>query len=320
MTIDVGALIDRAVAIGTTNSAAAVNAAEAAAVAAQGFSSVNALDNYAAFNIVEPNVYIPSNAAGIDQGLYNSTTNGIVNMLATSFGNFFTNYFPLDASVMSYVNTWLNNAINAGGTGVNIAVENAIWQRDRDRIATQALSAANEATASWAAKGFPLPPGAAVAAVTQINRDRDIKIGESSRDRAIETWKMEYDNVRFAIQQTIDFRVKAIMAAGDYIKTVALGPQLGVTLATAALNAQANLINAATGFYNARIRVQEAHNDIQKTQFQHTLQAGMKSADLFMEGVRTQASTAVAVANTLGQQAASALNAVSGVAQVITNQ
>lgn len=319
MTIDVGALIDRAVAIGNTNTAAAVNAAEAAAVASQGFSQVNALDNYTPFNIVEPNVYIPSNAAGIDQGLYNSTTNAIVNMLGTSFGNFFTQYFPLDTTIMSSINAWFDAAL-AGGTGINATVEAQIWQRDRDRITQQALSASNEATASWAAKGFPLPPGAAVAAVAQINRDRDIKIGESSRDHAIKAWEMEYENVKFAIQQTIDFRVKAIAAAGDYIRTIALGPQIGSQLATAALNAQANLINAATGFYNARIRVQEAHNDIQKTQFQHTLQAGMKSADLFMESVRTQASSAVAVANALGQQASAALNAVSGVAQVITNQ
>ena len=319
MTVDVGALIDRAVSIGNTNSAAAVNAAEAAALAAQGFSFVTATDNYTPIAIQEPSVYIPSNATGIDQGLYNSTTNGIVNLLSTSFSNFFTTYFPLDTNTMVYVNSWLDNAINMGGTGVNAAVENQIWQRDRDRITQQALSASNEAIAMWAGKGFPLPPGAAVGAVAQINRDRDIKIGESSRDRAIETWKMEYDNVRFAIQESIDLRMKSIAAAGDYIKTIALGPQLGTTLATAALNAQANLINAATGFYNARIRVQEVKYDIQKTQFQHTLQAGMKSADLFTESVRTQANAAVAVANTLGQQAASALNAVSGVAQVISN-
>lgn len=317
MATDVNAIIDRAVAIGNTKSTQASAAADSAMLAALGVTVLSAPSVTTDVSVVEPPVYIPPNATGVDTALFNSTYDKIANDLGGKFGAFFTTYFPLNTATMAAVDAWLYNAIVNGGSGVNKTVEDQIWQRDRDRITRAAMTAEQEATAAWAAKGFPLPAGAALAAVAQIRRDRDNKIYDASRDRAIKSWEMEYENVKFAIQQAIDYRVKAVSAAGDYLRTMALAPQLATQLSTSALNAQAALINAATGYYNSRIKVAELKLEKDRANAGMILDSGKTNVAGFNQRIQNQTNAAVSVATSLGQQASAALNAVSAVSQVI---
>lgn len=314
----VGTILDRAISVGDAKATEAKAAADTAMMAALGYSTLVSPTVSTDISVVEPAVYIPTAASGVDTALYNSTYDKIQHDLTTQFANFFTQFFPLNPTLMAQVEAWLYNAIVNGGSGINASVEDQIWQRDRDRLNAAASAAADEAVAQWAAKGFPLPPGAAVAAVTQIQRDRDIKIGESSRDRAIKSWEMEYENVKFAIQQAIDLRVKAVQAAADYIRALALAPQMATQMATAALGAQAQLISAASQYYNARIKVAEMKLEKDKTNATMYLTAGEKTFDGFNARIQNQTNAAVAVAQSLGTQAASALNAVNASAQALT--
>lgn len=310
-------ILDRAIAVGTEKSNLANDAAEAAMLASLGYTTLSAPYVDTAISVVEPAVDIPTNATGVNSALYNSTYDQIMTDLSGRFAGFLTTFFPANAALMAGVEAWLENSIINGGSGINATVENQIWQRDRDRIVRASLASADEAVSQWAAKGFPLPPGAAVAAVAQIQRDRDQKIHDASRDRAIKSWEMEYENVKFAIQQAIDYRVKAVQAAGDYIRALALAPQVASGMATAAAGAQANLIGAASSFYNARIKVQEMKLEKDKTNATLTLQAGMKNADSFNARIQNQTNAAVSIATSMGSQAAAALNSVNGTSQLI---
>jgi hypothetical protein len=312
-------IMDRAIALGTTMASNTQTAASTAITAAMGYSVLSAPSVGTDIGVVEPNVYIPTGAIGVDSALYNSTYDKIINDLGTKFGGFFTSYFPINATLLAQADAWLSNALLNGGSGVKASVEDAIWQRDRDRLTRAALTAEQEATASWAAKGYPMPTGAAYAAVQQIRRDRDIKIAESSQARAIESWKMEYENMKFVISTVYDSRVKAIQAAGDYIRTLALGPQIASQLAVAAINAQSNLISAASTFYNARIKVAEMKLEKDRTNAGMTLTAGSKNMDGWLSSIHTQAQTAATVAGTYGSMAAAALNAVNSTAQIVVN-
>jgi hypothetical protein len=320
MAIDVNAIINRAVLIGTEKSDQASAAADTAMMAALGYSTLEAPAVATDVSVVEPSVYIPSNATGVDTALFNSTYDKIALDLGNKFASFFTDFFPLNPATMAAAEAWLYNAIVNGGSGINITVEDQIWQRDRDRITRAAQASEAEATASWAAKGFPMPVGAALGAVAQIRRDRDFKIYDAGRDRAIKSWEMEYANVKFAIQQAIDYRVKAVQAAGDYIRTLALAPQIASQLSTAALGAQAQLINAAASYYNARIKVVDMKLEKDKLNAGMTMSAGQTNMTGFNARIQNQTNAAVSIASSLGNQAASALNSVSAVAQVQTQQ
>lgn len=268
-------------------------------------------------SVVEPNIYIPTHAAGVDMGLFDSSYQQIITDLSDKYAAFLVDFFPVDDALMSGVQGWLQQVLGSGGTGVNASVEAQIWQRARDRIGTEAASASEEALATFSARGFPLPPGAAVASLQAIARDRAAQMAGVSRDAAIEAFNREVENARFAVQNAISFRSQSVQAAGDYIRAMALGPQLATQLATTAADAQARLISSVGGYLNARVNVAELAQRRNLAVADQRFQANVREIDTFkgMVGIRTDAT--VAAAQSLGHQAAAALNAVNATSQIM---
>lgn len=310
-------ILNRAIELGNEKAKKAESLGDDAITASFGASGVNVLPTEATPAVLEPNVVIPSTATGLDQGLFSSTYQRIIDDLSNKFAGFLTEFFPLDTSLMTSVEAWLRRAVEDGGTGVNAAVEAQIWQRDRDRITAEAASASDEAVASWAARGYPMPPGAALATVQDIQRKRVAEINAQSREVALNMFKVEIENVRFAVKTAIDYRTSAIAAAGDYIKAMALAPQLATQLATASSDAQARLISAASTFYNARINVAQLAQQKNLTITEYNLRAAMQTSQNSVNYSQLRANTALGVAQSLGQQASAALNSVNATAQLI---
>ncbi len=310
-------ILNRAIQIGTEKSNLANQAAQTAQSAAQGYITLTAPTIPLPPKVVEPSVLIPESATGVDSALFDLTYNRIIGDLSEKFADFFNDYFPNNSDLMEGAHSWLSRAINQGGSGINAIVEGQLWQRDRDRIVRTSSSAEDEAIAGWAGRGFPMPPGAAAASLAQIRRDRDAKIMEQSRDRAIKTFEQEIENVKFALTATIDYRLRSIAAASDYIRLLALAPQVASGLATSSASAQANLISAATGYYGARIKVAELTHSAEHRNAELNMRTLEKSADGFNSRLSVQANVAASIAQSLGAQASAALNAVNGTAQII---
>lgn len=266
-------------------------------------------------SVREPGVSIPSRASGADMALFESTYDRVMTDFTDKYAEFLVRFFPQNLALMNAVESWLQSAIS-GGTGINSNVERQIWQRDRDRITNEFQATSDEAISAWAAKGFPLPPGAAVGALADITIKRAHAIAAISRDAAIKAWDTEIENVRFAITSAIDLRSKAIAAAGDFIRALAVAPQLAAQMSTQAADAQARLISAAASFYNARISAEELvlRHDIAQADLD--FKAADSSARNRVEYVQAKVQAATAVTQSLGQQAAAALNAVSATAQI----
>lgn len=310
-------IIDRAIEVGNEKAEKAEQLGDDAITASIGGSYVTPVATPDTPVVVEPNVYIPSTAAGVDSALFNSTYQQIINDLSDKYATFLTEFFPINGGLMTGVEQWLQRAIIDGGTGVNAAVESQIWQRDRDRIAMEAASAIDEARNSWAARGFPLPPGALQAQIQQIEQKRSAAIATQGREVAINAFRVEIENVRFAVGAAIGYRTSAIQAAGDYIRAMALGPQLATQLATAASDAQARLISSASSYYNARINVAQLAQQKNLAITDFNLRAAMTSSQNSVSYSQLRANTALGVAQSLGQQAAAALNAVNATSQLI---
>lgn len=268
-------------------------------------------------SVSEPRVNIPSNAKGLDTAVFDSMYGKIINDLSDKFADFFIKYFPIRATLMPAVESWLERAITSGGTGVNPDVERSIWQRDRDRISLDAATATDEAINLFAARGFPMPPGALNAQVTAIQRKRSADIAAVSRDVAIKSFDTEVENIRFAVAQAIDYRTKAIGAAADYIKALAVAPSIASSMSTQSADAQARLISAASSFYNARINAADYELKAESTNADLAFRVASKNADIITDYSRQRVDAAVAAAESAGQQAAAALNGLNSTGQVI---
>jgi hypothetical protein len=265
----------------------------------------------------EPNVAIPSRAAGLDTAVFNSMYGQIINDLANRFARFFTEYFPIRATLMPEVEEWLERAVSSGGTGINANVERQIWQRDRDRISAEAASASDAAMNTFAARGFPLPPGALNASVIAIQRKQSADLAAVSRDAAIKAFDTEIENVRFAVAQAIEYRTKAIAAAGDYIRALAVAPNIASSLATQSADAQARLISAAASFYNARTNAAELDVRREGINAGNTMDAQKTTIASEVDYAKLRTNAAIAAAESLGQQAAAALNGLNATSQLI---
>lgn len=302
-------IIDQALQTGAEKADLADQYSDRAITAAQGYSYANAPGFSFTPGAIEPNVLIPSTAAGVDGALYGSTYDQITEDLSNQFAAFFSTYFPNECDYLSAAQQTLCDML-AGGKGIPASVENQIWQRDRARVLSDVNRARDDVLATFSARGFPLPPGAAAHAIRLAQTDANDKIAQQSRDVAIKHVGVLIDNIKFAVQSALDYRMKSIQAAAEYIKILALGPEIAVRLATSAAYAQAQLINAAGGYYRNRIAVEELRLDALKSNASLSAEVSMNNVKAMTDSRRALSDTLAAAARAAGDQAAAALNAV----------
>lgn len=308
-------IINQALTVASEKSDLATKFSESAITASMGSSSFGGASVTFSPNAVEPPVTIPANAVGVDGALYNTTYGKIITDLSDKFANFFTEYFPNECDYLQEAQVKLCETL-AGGTGIPAHVENQIWQRDRTRVLEDVSRARDDVLATFAARGFPMPPGAAAHTMRLAEVDANNKIAQQSRDVAIKHVEILIENIKFAIQQALDYRIKGIQAAGDYIKVLALGPEIAMKLATSAAGAQAQLISAASQYYRNRIAVEELRLDAEKFNAGLKNEAGINHVREFSQRLKARTDTLSAAARAAGDQAAAALNAVHASAQV----
>jgi hypothetical protein len=90
-----------------------------------------------------------------------------------------------------------------GGTGISPVVEEAIWNRGRDRESKAALLAERTLLEDRAGQGFSRPTGSMMSALDQVIQDTQGKIIELSREIMIKQAELEQENIKTSIQQTI---------------------------------------------------------------------------------------------------------------------
>ncbi|THF55904.1 hypothetical protein [Pseudothauera rhizosphaerae] len=308
-------IIEQALTTAAEKAAEFTDFAEQAITASSGSASINYTPVAFTPDDVEPNVTIPEEAAGLDMELYDEVRSQIVSDLTTAFSDFFSEFFPTGGSLAA-AQSWLTNAITNGGTGIKPEIENQIWDRECARTLRETNRSGEEIIGIFAARGFPLPSGALQHQISLNQQNALQQNAESSRARAIEAARMEVENVRFAVAQAIDYMTNGIAAAGDYVRIIALGPQIAEKLATSSSDAQARLISAANGFFNTRVRLQEIDWDVIK--FNALQKVDVAKADLheFSNRLTARTRTLGDAAQAAGNQAAAALNAVHASAQV----
>lgn len=309
-------IIDNALLTAQNKSQLANSYSEVAIAQADGYALVSA-PRINGGDVDEPRVSIPTRADGVDTAVFDTMYAQIIEDLAGRFRTFLADFFPDDSNLMGSVEAWLKRAIDDGGTGINVNVERQIWQRDRDRLSIEAAAASEQAVNQWAARGYPLPPGAAAAAITTIAMRRTEQIAAVSRDAAIKAFETEIENIRFAIAQAIDYRTKAIAAAADYIKALAAAPDIASKMSTQSADAQARLISAVATFYNARTNAAELVTKVDMYNADASIKAALANQDTDTRRVGMRVDATVAAANSLGQQASAALNGLNATAQLI---
>jgi hypothetical protein len=241
--------------------------------------------------------------------LYDATAQGVINTLTGIYSDFLSTYFPEDAYIAD-AQDWVARALTVGGAGINTVVEAQLWGRARDRALTDANRTRESLEADWAARRFPLPPGALRFGSLAIHRSAQDAIAEAARSQASEGFKMEVENARIALDKAVSLRSLALSSAGEYIRTLSAGPQIAASVASMVVESQTRFSATMTDYYRAQLGAVEIPVRVSTTNAElkaRTNEANLRAA---METITTRVGAVMANAQMSGTQAAAALNAI----------
>lgn len=237
--------------------------------------------------------------------------------------DFFTKYFPDDMSDLNTVRSWVNGALNYSYTPDSWGINQA-WEQARARALTEAGRANDEALVAWAARGYPLPPGAAAQQRSMIDQDARDKIADVNRTQAVEQSRMILEAERMGLEHqraaagllvqipeiVARARTEAMRAAAEYIRLQTLGPTLAVQLSTSSAEAEGRMTSALMDYYRTWVsteelpsRVRMANADRYINQRQAVYGQVMQKGSEFADGMKANALA-------MAQQASTALNAL----------
>ena len=244
------------------------------------------------------------------------------NAFADAFGDFHADmldgladymarYFP--TCITTNTDDWICATILSGGTGIPAAVEEAIWQRGRDRETVVSTQLERDTVGQFAARGFSLPSGALAARLLQVQQDATNKIVDLSRGQTIETLKIHIEQVKFAVEQGVKVRLGVLSALSDYLRAW-MSPQATATdNARILVDSKSKLWNNAADYYRAMIQEAELslehykimapsytagsinYNDRLRSQQESQVGAALKAADIMGSIASSSASSTTSI-------------------------
>lgn len=256
--------------------------------------------------IVEgPGVNIPPNASTTDvMSMYDTKYLELVDLLETKYADFFASHFPNETAGYEAAEQWLLDALQNPDAGIPLAVQDKIFEADRSRILNDASRAGDALLATFASRRFPLPPGAAVAGVIDIQQKAQAAVAESSQKLAILSVEMQ----KFNIEKLLALRQSAISAAVEYVKALASGPDMASRVIRTGYDAQSKLISSAADFYRAEIQAEELSSKVRQFNSSSKLDADSKNQAAKMALIDAKVKALLTEVQTLGQTTTSLYN------------
>lgn len=248
-----------------------------------------------------------SNAA---RQLYDDTNLAITNSITSAFATFQTTYFPDLAGAATEAMEWVRRALTTGGLGISPVAEAAAWARDRARITSETARVERETIATWADRGFPTPPGALTHQIKTIRLGAAEQLAAQSRDIAIKTVETEVENARIAVNKATELRIAALNAAGDYVKTLILGPTTAMNLATGLAGLENDFARTLTAFYAAQVQAKEPLIRLRSLDAELNMRAREANLTATIKVNDQRVSLAIEAAKMCATQAAAMLNGI----------
>lgn len=256
--------------------------------------------------VIEPSITITDTHATDVLSSFTSKYLELVALLSDKFTAFRTEYFPDESTVYGLAEDWVQGALSNPNQAIPAAVAAQILTDDKSRAYAEAAVLSDAVLATFAARRFPLPPGAAASAVTQINQKAQDSIAESSRKLM-----MAYvEQMKYAVDKAISMRQEAMSAAVEYIKALASGPAMASQVVGTGYDAQSKMVSAAASYYNARTDAQRMVRQAEQFNVSTKLSASEKNQAVDMQSVEERVKALMSQAATLGQMASSLFNNV----------
>lgn len=164
-----------------------------------------------------------------------------------------------------------------GGFGLSPGVEDAIFERAREREAELGERDVQIATDDWGSRGWKKPPGMLNAARERARTEASRKISANNREQMIETLKIQVEQVRVALANSLaleDLWVRLFISAEDRRLQAS---RMKLDLALQVFNAFVTRFQAEAQLFSIDAQV-----------FNQKFQAAMAKLSLYSEQLRAQ--------------------------------
>lgn len=268
----------------------------------------------ATFSVDEPAVDLPS-SVNVDDVLskFDAKQLEIIDLLKTEFDafklKFFSNDGPFDGAA-----TWLDDSIS-NVSGLPDALAEQIMADAKSAIYADAVVQADAVLATFAARRFPLPPGAAASAVLQIGQKSQEAVADSARKLMLAA----IDNAKFSVSKALELRKLAMDSTAEYVRSIVAGNTSTTQMLNTGYDAQSKLISAAASFYNARIDAAKARAQVEQFNVSKEYEKDAKNLDVDIASVSEKVKILMVEAQALAQIATSLFNNVNVSANASAN-
>lgn len=240
--------------------------------------------------------------------------------LTDDINDFLNTWFPDFANCLkTQLDTWICNTIQNGATGIPTAIENAIWQRSRERELQDAYRQEAEAVAEFASRGFSLPAGVINSQIQRIRQDAANKASTHSRDVAIKQAEIQIETIKFAVEQGIRLRLGIVTALIDFMRAKLGLYSLIRERAVSLVEAKRSLWQGAAAYYQALIAAAELQLKYDGIRIDSIHRTNQIVAEFSSTNTQSRVQAAVSAAEAMGDIAAAAFGSQNTLAEVAHN-
>jgi hypothetical protein len=199
----------------------------------------------------------PTNSDGvIEEGMI-SGTQMLTSYLREEITSGMRKLNPNYDSQMSLMQQRLD-ALRAGGTGLKPEVENAIYERSKDKVQAEFERTVASTYAEGARRGFSIPAGAMVSAVQQARKNGGDANARAAVEIGVKMAEMEQQNLQTALTTCAQLVQSTIGAGVSYHQSLVGVIGHAISAAQAVVQARIQTYNAAVQAFSAKIDVYKA--------------------------------------------------------------
>ncbi len=158
-----------------------------------------------------------------------------------------------------------------GGTALAPAVENALYERGRDKNNAEARRTISDAFTSAAKRGMTLPDGTAYNAAQMARQMAADNNSRVNSDIVIKQAELEQQNVQFAITTSGNLRTAVMQAAISYHGNLVQINGQALSYAQAILSAAIEVYNAYVRAFEAKLQAYQVDASVYSTRVQAAL-------------------------------------------------
>jgi len=207
---------------------------------------------------------------------------------------FVWNEAEYDSNLKQLIATKLYNNLSTGGSGLDEATEQAIYDRAKARLAVEEQKAYDTTLEFFASNGFMLPPGALSAQLLEIENKILQTRTDLNNDILVQQSKLAQENTHFIITASIDSE-KALMAYTNEYQNRAFEAAKFHVLSMLEIyktnaevyKAKIEAYAAKAEVYKARIMGEAAKAEFYKAQIEG-IKAGVEAQSLLILAYKTQ--------------------------------